>query len=184
MFEIIPSLIAIVALIFARKSFNEIDALRARLAALESGALQPRPAPVPPPLPSSQAFAPNPATPPPLPAEPPPTVADPVAPIAGSPGIAPSPADGGAAPTPPPLPQPVAAPSFEERIGTRWVVWVGGLTLALGGFFMVRYTIEAGLVGPGVRVLLGGAFAPALLLAGEWLRRKQDPTAIDALPIA
>src|SRR5204863_403322 len=48
---------------------------------------------------------------------------------------------------PPPLPQP--EPGFEERIGTRWVVWVGGLTLALGGFFMVRYSIDAGLLGPG-----------------------------------
>ena len=85
---------------------------------------------------------------------------------------------------PPPLPQPVATPSFEERIGTRWVVWVGGLTLALGGFFMVRYSIEAGLVGPGVRVLLGGAFALALLGAGEWLRRKESASTIEALPIA
>ncbi len=183
MFEIIPSLIAIAALIFARKSFNEIAALRARLAVLESAA-QPRPAPAPPPLPSSQAFSPNPATPPPLPAEPSPTVTDPVTPITGSPDIAPSPADSGAAPTPPPLPQPVAAPSFEERIGTRWVVWVGGLTLALGGFFMVRYTIEAGLIGPGVRVLLGGAFALALLAAGEWTRRKESASSIASLPIA
>jgi len=87
-------------------------------------------------------------------------------------------------PLPPPLPQSTDTRSFEERIGTRWVVWVGGLTLALGGFFMVRYSIEAGLIGPGVRVMLGGAFALALLAAGEFLRRKQDPAAIDALPIA
>ena len=40
------------------------------------------------------------------------------------------------------LPQP--DPASRRRIGTRWVVWVGGLTLALGGFFMVRYSIEAG----------------------------------------
>src|SRR5213595_1911300 len=83
---------------------------------------------------------------------------------------------------PPPLPQP--EPGFEERIGTRWVVWVGGLTLALGGFFMVRYSIDAGLLGPGVRVLLGGAFALALLAAGEWTRRKESISTIEALPIA
>ena len=64
------------------------------------------------------------------------------------------------------------------------MVWVGGLTLALGGFFMVRYSIEAGLLGPGVRTLLGGAFALALLAAGEWTRRKESISAIDALPIA
>ena len=84
--------------------------------------------------------------------------------------------------TPPPLPQP--GPGIEERIGTRWVVWVGGLTLALGGFFMVRYSIEAGLLGPGVRTLLGGAFALALLAAGEWTRRKESISTIAALPIA
>ena len=83
---------------------------------------------------------------------------------------------------PPPLP--TAPPGFEERIGTRWVVWVGGLTLALGGFFMVRYSIDAGLLGPGVRTLLGGAFALALLAAGEWTRRKENISAIEALPIA
>jgi hypothetical protein len=66
------------------------------------------------------------------------------------------------------------APASRSGIGTRWVVWIGGLTLALGGFFMVRYSIEAGLVGPGVRVFLGGVFALALLGAGEWSRRKES----------
>jgi uncharacterized membrane protein len=28
------------------------------------------------------------------------------------------------------------------------VVWIGGLALALGGIFLVRYTIEQGLLGP------------------------------------
>jgi len=83
------------------------------------------------------------------------------------------------------LPHPHPNPSgFEERIGTRWVVWVGGLTLALGGFFMVRYSIDAGLLGPEVRTLLGGAFALALLASGEWTRRKESISAIEALQIA
>ena len=38
--------------------------------------------------------------------------------------------------------------SFEERLGTQWAVWVGGLALALGGIFLVRYSIEQGLLGP------------------------------------
>ncbi len=49
---------------------------------------------------------------------------------------------------------------------------------------MVRYSIEAGLLGPGVRTLLGGAFALALLAAGEWTRRKESISTIAALPIA
>src|SRR5207249_8226702 len=101
---------------------------------------------------------------------------------ATSPPIQPEPAPQAAPPAPPRLPP--AQPGFEERLGTRWVVWVGGLTLALGGFFMVRYSIEAGLLGPGVRTLLGGLFALALLAVGEWTRRKESISAIAALPIA
>ena len=59
---------------------------------------------------------------------------------------------------PSPLPE---RPGLEERFGTRWVVWVGGLALALGGVFMVRYSIEQGWIGPGVRVALGALLAAA-----------------------
>ena len=64
-----------------------------------------------------------------------------------------------------------AARTLEERLGTRWSVWVGGLSLALGGLLLVRYTIEQGLIGPEARVVLGGLLALALMAAGEWLRR-------------
>jgi uncharacterized membrane protein len=60
---------------------------------------------------------------------------------------------------------------LEERFGTQWVVWVGGLALALGGFFLVRYSVQQGLIGPGVRVTLGALLAAALVAAGEWARR-------------
>ena len=49
---------------------------------------------------------------------------------------------------------------------------------------MVRYSIDAGLLGPGVRTILGGLFALALLAAGEWTRRKESISTIEALPIA
>src|SRR4051794_27953593 len=73
----------------------------------------------------------------------------------------------------PPIPVPApASPGWNERLGSRWAVWVGGLALALGGLFLVRYSIEQGLLGPGARVAFGAAFALALLGAGEWLRRR------------
>jgi uncharacterized membrane protein len=76
------------------------------------------------------------------------------------------------------------SPSLEERLGTRWVVWIGGLTLMLGGLFLVRYSIEQDLIGPGTRVLLGALFACTLLVAGEWTRRQESVSAIHMLPIA
>jgi uncharacterized membrane protein len=90
------------------------------------------------------------------------------------------------APPEPPPPPPPAKPraGFEERFGTQWVVWVGGLALALGGLFLVRYSIEQGLLGPAVRIALGGLFALALLAAGEWTRRKEFASGIAGLPAA
>ncbi|HEX9362110.1 MAG TPA: DUF2339 domain-containing protein, partial [Bradyrhizobium sp.] len=182
-FDFFALLIAIVAFIFARKAFNQAATLRARLDAIEATGLQARPGP-----PAVTAFEGLEQTPaaasPGIAAEQAEAVADveAVAPAADDQDAAPKGAGGAKAAMPPPLPQ--AEPGFEERIGTRWVVWVGGLTLALGGFFMVRYSIDAGLLGPGVRVLLGGAFALALLAAGEWTRRKESISTIEALPIA
>src|SRR5271166_175190 len=177
MFDTLPDffslVIAVAALIFARKAYTQVTALSERLDAMESLASSAltEPAPVPPPLPAHES---------------------PIAPAAES-EVETEVTDGAAPPprpvTPPPLPDIAAAapasqsgPGFEERIGTRWVVWVGGLTLALGGFFMVRYSIDAGLLGPGVRTLLGGAFARALLAAGEGTRRQESVSTIEALP--
>src|SRR5882724_7182914 len=174
-FDFFSLVIAIVAFIFARKAFNQTAALRARLDVMETLASSATAArPMPPPRPAQEAsIAPSAADqirmetteeespPPSQPVAPPPMPDIPAAAPASQPG-----------------------PGFEERIGTRWVVWVGGLTLALGGFFMVRYSIEAGLLGPGVRTILGGLFAAALLAAGEWTRRKESISQIAALPIA
>ena len=74
--------------------------------------------------------------------------------------------------------------SLEERLGTQWAVWVGGLALALGGIFLVRYSIEQGLLGPGVRVTLGALLAAALIGAGEWARRSDRLAGISGLPTA
>src|SRR5580700_3340895 len=175
MFEFFAIAIAVVALIIARKASDQAATLRARLDAIEASGW--RAQATPPPLAPSEEPEPTPA---PETA----TLAAPLAPppLHEAPPSAPEHATDAATATPPPLPP--ASPGFEERIGTRWVVWLGGLTLALGGFFMVRYSIDAGLLGPGVRTLLGGAFALALLAAGEWTRRKESISTIEALPIA
>ena len=74
--------------------------------------------------------------------------------------------------------------SFEQKLGARWAVWVGGLALALGAIFLVRFSIEAGLLGPGVRIAFGALFSIALLGLGEWLRRSDRITAISRIPAA
>ncbi|MBR0975151.1 MULTISPECIES: DUF2339 domain-containing protein [Bradyrhizobium] len=180
-FDVFALIIAIIAFLIAIKASSQAAELRRRLNSLEEMFYAQRPVQPPPLMPAAvQAEAPATASaePPPLAPEaaaeaaPPPPVTEEVSPPPLEPG----------ADAPPPLPAP--APGFEERLGTRWVVWIGGLALALGGFFMVRYSIEAGLVGPGVRVFLGGVFALALLGAGEWSRRKESISNIAALPIA
>ena len=180
MLEFFSLVVAIVALIVARKALNQAASLRARLDAIEATAAMATAAPPPiAPQEAEQTFTSSPS----VAAEQPATVSE----IGTTPPVA---EEQDATPTasvdgtvaPPPLPQ--AQPGFEERIGTRWVVWVGGLTLALGGFFMVRYSIEAGLLSDRVRTALGGLFALALLAAGEWTRRKESASAIEPLPIA
>lgn len=65
--------------------------------------------------------------------------------------------------------------SLESTIGARWAVWVGGIALALGGIFMVKYSIESGLLSPGVRLALAAIFGLVLVAAGEVIRRRSAP---------
>jgi uncharacterized membrane protein len=78
-----------------------------------------------------------------------------------------------------PAPPPVAAPdpepakparewSFEELVGGKLPIWVGGIALVFAGFFLVRYTIDAGLLGPGVRSVLAAIFALLLVAASQF----------------
>ncbi|WP_027152719.1 DUF2339 domain-containing protein [Mesorhizobium sp. WSM2561] len=87
-------------------------------------------------------------------------------------------AAGEAAPAGPAPAQPVAAtakpaqkPDIETALGTRWAVWVGGIALALGGLFLIRYTIEAGIFGPGVRLSMAAMLGLVLVAVGEFIRR-------------
>jgi uncharacterized membrane protein len=170
--------IAIVVLVIALSLRNDLARLDRRMRALELERT-PRQAPAAPAQPPTPEAAPRAAAP-----EPPPA---PTAPAE----IAPSTAGAAPPPLPPQFPQPAtpAAPpprviGFEERFGTRWVVWVGGIALALGGIFLVRYTIQQGLIGPGVRIALGALLAIALIAVGEWARRNERLSGLTGLPSA
>ncbi|MFN3621172.1 DUF2339 domain-containing protein, partial [Sphingorhabdus sp.] len=72
--------------------------------------------------------------------------------------------------TPTPLDEPTQSPpasariNFENVVGGKLPIWVGGIALVFSGFFLVRYTIEAGLFGPAARSVTATIFA-ALLIA-------------------
>jgi len=74
---------------------------------------------------------------------------------------------------------------FEDIFGRRLPIWGGGVALAVAGVFLVRYSIEAGLLTPPVRVALAFLFG-LLLLAGAELayrfeHRVEDPRVRQAL---
>ena len=56
--------------------------------------------------------------------------------------------------------------------------------LALGGLLLVRFSIEQGIFGPGVRIALGAVFSLALIAAGEWFRRTERGLPVEAIPAA
>jgi uncharacterized membrane protein len=170
-------IIAIIALVQAASLRGTLVRLEARVGTLERGLAAREPRESQPPPAAAPAAAPAPA-----PAPPPQTsvFSQPIAP----PSTPPPPA----ASVPVTPPRAAASPpqqiGFEERFGTRWVVWVGGVALALGGIFLVRYTIEEGLIGPGVRITLGALLALILVAAGEWTRRKENLSGLPGLPSA
>lgn len=89
-------------------------------------------------------------------------------------------------PVPPSEPQPGwTRPGLESLIGARLPVWIGAVALIAAGFFLVRYAIESGLLGPGVRTFAAGLFALVLVIASEAARRfpatADDPRIAQAL---
>ena len=77
--------------------------------------------------------------------------------------------------TPRPIRERPSRENLESYLGARWPVWVGGVALAFGGIFLVRYSIEAGLLGPAARLTLASLFGLLLIAAGEIVRRRALP---------
>ena len=61
--------------------------------------------------------------------------------------------------------------NLEEKLFSRWFVWLGGIAVALSAVFLVRYSIEMGWLGPVVRCVLGALMGLVLIAAGELMRR-------------
>ncbi len=88
-------------------------------------------------------------------------------------------------PTPERVPEFAAPPrNIEQALASRWLVWLGGVAIALGGLLLVKYAHDNGLVPPIVRVFIGLVTGAALAFAGEWLRIKRGDAVQDYVPAA
>lgn len=75
--------------------------------------------------------------------------------------------------------------SVEAVVGGRLPIWIGGVALVLASFFLVRYSIERGLLGPTARTAIAALFGLGLVAASEAVRRlpvtRDDPRLGQAL---
>ena len=67
-----------------------------------------------------------------------------------------------------------ASISFEDLFGRKLPIWAGGITLLVAAVLLVKWSIDAGLLSPTVRVLLGLAFSGSLIGGAELARRKAN----------
>src|SRR5262245_16395586 len=83
-----------------------------------------------------------------------------------------------------PVVMPAAAPArsdkgWEQVLAENWLVWLGGLALALGGGFLVKLSIDYGLLTPTVRVVLGVLVGVGLALGPDWVARRDHAAGFD-----
>jgi uncharacterized membrane protein len=61
--------------------------------------------------------------------------------------------------------------NLEKFLMGNGLLWLGALILAIGGVFLAKYSIEAGLFPPALRILLGAGFGVLLVVVAEYLYR-------------
>ncbi len=70
---------------------------------------------------------------------------------------------------------------FEQALTSQWMVWLGGIALAIAGLLFAAYSIEQGWIGPRKRIILGFLFGLGLTAGGEWVRRRPFQKAIASI---
>lgn len=70
---------------------------------------------------------------------------------------------------------------WEKFTGARLFAWVGGFALFLGMAFLVKYSIDEGLISPGVRVALGFLTGAGTIVGGLQMWRRGYSTTAHAL---
>ncbi len=97
----------------------------------------------------------------------------------------PAPAAAFVAPAAEPVPEPEREDEpetigglFERLVAGRLLIWLGGIALVVGAVFLIRYSIEIGLVTPALRMIAAAIFGFVLLGFGEYARAgrwRDDP---------
>ena len=62
--------------------------------------------------------------------------------------------------------------NLEEKLFSRWFVWLGGIAVALSAVFLVRHAFVEGWLGPAAQCSLGALMGLILIAAGEFMRRR------------
>ncbi len=62
--------------------------------------------------------------------------------------------------------------NFEQQFGKRLPVWIGSIALILAGFFLVKYTVDSGLLNPLVRLVMGLMFGMGMVASASYLHHK------------
>ncbi|MDF1762040.1 MAG: DUF2339 domain-containing protein [Oleibacter sp.] len=91
----------------------------------------------------------------------------------------------------PPIPESESDPELAAQLSTKalvdsspivdafkehWMVWIGGISVALAGIFMVSYSITAGLLGPTQQFALALLSGLGLHAGAEYMRRRNMGT--------
>lgn len=66
---------------------------------------------------------------------------------------------------------------FEFQFGQKLPVWIGGVAIALSGFYLFKYAIDEGLLTEGVRVTMGALLGVALIGGARFIRLKRPDMA-------
>ena len=61
--------------------------------------------------------------------------------------------------------------NLEEKLFSRWFVWLGGIAVALSVVFLVRHAYVEGWLGPVAQCSFGALMGLVLIAAGEFMRR-------------
>lgn len=62
---------------------------------------------------------------------------------------------------------------LEQQFASRWMVWIGGIIMALGVIFLVKIGNDNGLFGPKIRIGIATLFGVMMTAGGELLRRSR-----------